>query len=177
MLSAFCRCDRRIATLSIQESGFAPMVLSSRLTQSVPMPRRTLSAPTKLRTSLWPLPPHQVPSRLSPTSLSCLSSEGIGSRLRLRRRSNNRYSTRVNLFGSWSSTAAEALNEFALSTGGVYSRARASSEECRSSQHPQRGLIQTDPPLWVGSYYRRSLLLTREDRHSASYTTSHAASY
>ncbi len=46
--------------------------------------------------------------------------------------------------------------------------ARASS--CRSSQHPQRGLIQTDPPLWVGSYYRRSLLLTREDRHHASST-------
>src|ERR1700737_5468500 len=33
----------------------------------------------------------------------------------------------------------------------VYSRRRA--ESCCSSQHPQRGLIQTDPPLWVGSYY------------------------
>jgi hypothetical protein len=35
-----------------------------------------------------------------------------------------------------------------------------------SSQYPQRGLIRTDPPLWVGGYYRRSLLLAREDRHS-----------
>nr|BBX78041.1 hypothetical protein MFLOJ_18280 [Mycobacterium florentinum] len=58
---------------------------------------------------------------------------------------------------------------------GVYCRVRASSEECRSSQHPQRGLIQTDPPLWVGSYYRRSLLSTREDRHRASYPAPHKA--
>jgi hypothetical protein len=33
----------------------------------------------------------------------------------------------------------------------VYCRPRA--ESSRSSQYPQRGLIQTDPPLWVGSYY------------------------
>jgi hypothetical protein len=33
----------------------------------------------------------------------------------------------------------------------VYPRRRA--ESSRSSQYPQRGLIQTDPPLWVGSYY------------------------
>jgi hypothetical protein len=33
----------------------------------------------------------------------------------------------------------------------VYPRLRAQSS-C-SSQYPQRGLIQTDPPLWVGSYY------------------------
>jgi hypothetical protein len=55
--------------------------------------------------------------------------------------------------------------------------ARASSRACRSSQHPQRGLIQTDPPLWVGSYYRRSLLLIREDRHDASFQASFRASF
>jgi hypothetical protein len=67
--------------------------------------------------------------------------------------------------------------KFALSALGVYCRARASSRECRSSQYPQRGLIQTDPPLWVGSYYRRSLLQTREDRHSASFKASQQASF
>lgn len=46
--------------------------------------------------------------------------------------------------------------------------ARASSHACRSSQHPQRGLIQTDPPLWVGSYYRRSLLRARDGRRNDS---------
>lgn len=66
-------------------------------------------------------------------------------------------------------------NKFPISTAQKFSCAarrlpsivfaRASFTACRSSQHPQRGLIQTDPPLWVGSYYRRSLLRAREDRH------------
>ena len=55
-------------------------------------------------------------------------------------------------YTSWLLT--EALMKLRGPPISVYPRLRAvPSWSSRSSQYPQRGLIQTDPPLWVGSYY------------------------